>query len=100
MRRSLLRRLFSHDKLKEKSIEWQKNREKVIAEKLVKVDCTPYVAVSALADSSVNITIRAWTRSEFFWDVYFSVNEKIYKEFPLHGLNFPFPQMDVHLQHN
>ena len=100
VRRSLLRRLFSHDKLKEKAIEWQKNREKVIAEKLVKVDCSPYVAVSALADSSVNITIRAWTRSEFFWDVYFSVNEKIYKEFPLHGLNFPFPQMDVHLQHN
>ena len=100
VRRSLFRRLFSHDKLKEKALEWQKNREKVIAEKLVKVDCSPYVAVSALADSSVNITIRAWTRSEFFWDVYFSVNEKIYKEFPLHGLNFPFPQMDVRLQHN
>ena len=100
VRRSLLRRLFSHDKLKEKAIEWQKNREKVIAEKLVKVDCSPCVAVSALADSSVNITIRAWTRSEFFWDVYFSVNEKIYKEFPRHGLNFPFPQMDVHVQHS
>ena len=100
VRKPFFRRLFSHEKFKEKAIEWQKNRAKAIAEKIAKVDCTPYVAVSALADSSVNLTIRAWTRSEFFWDVYFSVNEKIYKEFPRHGLNFPFPQMDVHVQHS
>ena len=97
-RHSLLYRIFHHrDRLKEKAIEWQKNQEKAIEKKMEKVDCSPFVALSELADSSVNITIRAWTRSEFYWGVYFSVNEKIYNEFPRHGLNFPFPQIDVHL---
>ena len=61
------------------------------------IDRSPYVGLKELADSSVNITIRAWTRSEFYWDLYFDINEKIYKEFPKAGLSFPFPQMDVHI---
>ncbi len=65
-----------------------------------KIDCSPTVALSSLADSSIIITIRAWTRSEFYWPVFYSVNEKIYKEFPKNGLNFPFPQMDIHVTHN
>lgn len=65
-----------------------------------KIDCSPTVTLSSLADSSIIITIRAWTRSEFYWSVFYSVNEKIYKEFPKNGLNFPFPQMDIHVTHN
>lgn len=57
----------------------------------------PVVWVSALADSSVNLTVRAWVRNSDYWDVYFEYNEKIYKELPKVGISFPFPQMDVHL---
>lgn len=93
-----LRRIFKHKKnLHQKAIEWQKAQEKTIESKLTKLDCTPYVVVGALSESSVDIIIRAWTRSEFYWNVFFSINEMIYKEFPKKGLNFPFPQMDVHL---
>lgn len=95
----LLRRLFTHRKrIQEKALEWQKARDKSIEAKLTKLDCSPYVVVGELADNSVNIIIRAWTRSEFYWSVFYSINEMIYKEFPKKGLNFPFPQLDVHLQ--
>lgn len=57
----------------------------------------PFVAVSGLADSSVNFTLRTWTKAENFWPLYFEVNEKVYKTFPSKGLNIPFPQMDVHI---
>lgn len=60
-------------------------------------DCTPVVFLSQLADSSIVIVARAWTRTEFYWDVYFKINERIYKEFPENNLNFPFPQMDVYV---
>lgn len=60
-------------------------------------DCTPVVYLSQLADSSIVIVARAWTRTEFYWDVYFQINERIYKEFPENHLNFPFPQMDVYV---
>ncbi len=59
----------------------------------------PFIAVHSLGDSSVNIVVRTWSKASDLWNVYFDMNEKVYKEFPKHGLNIPFPQMDVHV-HN
>ena len=56
-----------------------------------------FIAVSELADSSVNFAVRAWVNAEDYWDVFFDLNEKIYKTFDQRGLNIPFPQMDVHV---
>ncbi|MCM1355492.1 MAG: mechanosensitive ion channel [Staphylococcus sp.] len=58
----------------------------------------PVVVVSALADSSVNLSVRAWVRSADFWGVYFDHNEEFYTVITDHpSLSFPFPQLDVHL---
>ena len=62
-------------------------------------DPEPFVALHSLGDSSVNIVVRTWSKADNLWPVYFDMNEKVYKEFPKHGLNIPFPQMDVHV-HN
>ncbi len=56
-----------------------------------------FIALSSLGDSSVNIVVRAWTSTGDFWNVFFDMNEKVYKQFPIVGLNIPYPQMDVHL---
>lgn len=56
-----------------------------------------FIALSALADSSVNFAVRAWVNSADYWGVFFDMNEKIYKTFGKEGLNIPFPQMDVHV---
>ncbi|WP_296005239.1 mechanosensitive ion channel family protein [uncultured Alistipes sp.] len=58
----------------------------------------PVVWVAALADSSVNLTIRAWVRNADYWDVFFQNNELFYNRLPEHGISFPFPQMDVHMK--
>jgi len=58
---------------------------------------TTQIALAELADSSVNLSIKAWVKSSDYWDVYYSMNEKFYNELPLHGLSFPFPQLDIHL---
>jgi len=57
----------------------------------------PSVVVNELADNSVNLQARAWTRSENYWGVFYDINEKIYKRLPQAGIHFPFPQLDVHL---
>jgi len=62
-------------------------------------DPATFIAVSALADSSVNFAVRAWVKAEDYWDVYFNMNEKVYNTFTQEGLNIPFPQMDLHV-HN
>lgn len=57
-----------------------------------------FVGLGALADSSVNITVRAWVKTDDYWPVFFDMNERVYNEFGAAGLHIPFPQMDVHLQ--
>jgi small conductance mechanosensitive channel len=57
----------------------------------------PFIALSELADSSVNFTVRAWVNAGDYWGVFFDFNEKVYKNFGKEGLNIPFPQMDVHV---
>lgn len=81
----------------------QKAREvlqKLINEnELILKDPEPFIAVSALADSSVNFVVRAWVKAPDYWTVFFGMNEKVYNTFNEEGLNIPFPQMDVHV-HN
>lgn len=58
----------------------------------------PVVVVNELADSSVNLSIRAWVPTADYWDVFFKYNELFYNDLPKEGIDFPFPQMDVHIQ--
>lgn len=60
-------------------------------------DPEPFIALSSLGDSSVNLVVRAWSNASDLWPVHFDMNEKVYKTFSQEGLNIPFPQMDVHL---
>lgn len=59
-----------------------------------------FVGLGELGDSSVNITMRAWTNTDDYWDVFFRMNERVYNEFGAAGLTIPFPQMDVHIAKN
>lgn len=60
-------------------------------------DPEAFVALSELADSSVNFVVRAWVKSGDYWGVFFDMNKKVYETFDKEGLSIPFPQMDVHL---
>ena len=62
----------------------------------VKVERAPFVGLNEMADSSINLVVRAWTHSSNHWGVYFDMNERFFTELPKHGFSFPFPQMDVH----
>ena len=63
-------------------------------------DPAVFIGVSELADSSVNFAVRAWVKGSDYWDVFFNLNEEIYKTFDKEGLNIPYPQMDVHVHKN
>lgn len=55
------------------------------------------IFVEALADSSVNIHVRAWLNSSDFWGVTNNLNEKVKKAFDAQGISIPFPQRDIHM---
>lgn len=62
------------------------------------VTAPPFVGLNELADSSINIVVRAWTRAEDYWGLFFELNSRFYTELPQAGFSFPFPQLDVHLE--
>lgn len=67
------------------------------ADERILQDPEPFIALSELADSSVNFVVRVWVEGADYWAVKFDMNEKVYNKFNEVGLNIPFPQMDVHL---
>lgn len=71
--------------------------EVLSSDKRVLGDPPPTIAVSELADSSVNFVARPWVKSADYWDVYFDTTETIKKRFDEEGISIPYPQRDVHL---
>ena len=57
------------------------------------------IAVSELADSSVNFIVRPWVKNPDYLDVMYSLTEEIKKRFDEEGISIPYPQSDVHI-HN
>lgn len=84
---------YADDLRKAKSILEQM----VTDDKRILVDPAPQVAVSELADSSVNFVVRPWVKSEDYWGVMFDFTEAVKLRFDAEGISIPFPQMDVHL---
>ena len=60
-------------------------------------DPEPFMALSKLAENSVDITVRVWVKGADYWSVYYRMNEEVYKNFSTHGLRIPFPQTEVHI---
>jgi small conductance mechanosensitive channel len=58
---------------------------------------SPQIAVSDLADSSVNLVVRPWVKKVDYWPVRFELTQRIKEAFDEKGIEIPFPQRTVHL---
>ena len=65
-------------------------------ERILQEPAAPFVAMSQLADSSVNYVVRVWVKSADYWDVYFDITRIVYERFNAEGIGFPFPQLAIH----
>lgn len=72
-------------------------KELIAADERILDDPACTIAVSELADSSVNFVVRPWVKTPDYWGVMFDMTEAIKKRFDKEGISFPFPQQDVHL---
>lgn len=79
--------------------EAKKILERLLHEdKAIQSDQEMVVFVDELADSSVIIGFRAWVKTEEYWPTRWRMNERIKEEFDEHGIQIPYPQMDVHIR--
>jgi len=71
--------------------------DQIKADKRILPDPAPMIAVTALADSSVNLVVRPWVKKEDYWPVYFDLTRKIKETLDQNGIEIPFPQRVVHM---
>ena len=90
-----IKRLFHRHR--QRIRERDERQAAALEEIMAKPVANPSVNLTELGDSSVNLVARAWVRSADYWTVYYRVLEDIYRKLPQSGVNFPFPQLDVHL---
>ena len=57
----------------------------------------PFVALSAMKESSIQFVVRVWVKAEDYWDINFNLLKNIYTELPKNGINFPYPKLDVNI---
>ena len=69
----------------------------VAKEKRVLKDVEATIAVSELADSSVNFVVRAWVNTADYWPVYFDLLEAIKIRLDEENIGIPYPQLDLHV---
>ncbi|MBW7861566.1 MAG: mechanosensitive ion channel [Rhodocyclaceae bacterium] len=67
------------------------------ADERILTDPAPLVAVADLAESSVNLNVRPWVRTEDFWLVRADVLERVKTALEAEGITIPFPQRDLHV---
>lgn len=61
---------------------------------------SPEVFVNELADSSVNLTIRAWAAKDNYWTARNSLQEEIKIALDTAGINIPYPQQEMRIINN
>ena len=103
--------LINYTEQKERRVDWtfgiaygdSADKAKEVLQKLCDEDerilkePAVFIGLKELGNSSVNFVVRAWVKTEDYWNVFFEMNEKVYKTFEKEGLSIPFPQMDVHI---
>ena len=83
-------------KVKEVLLEILKSEPRILDSTKAEVP-DPIVHVNALKDSSVEFIAYGWVAVDDYWPVLYKINHEIYTRLPENGIQFPFPQLDVHI---
>jgi small-conductance mechanosensitive channel len=68
-------------------------------EKVLK-DPSPYVGVSDLGDSSVDLLIRPWVNTDDYWNTKWDLTRNIKETYDKEGISIPFPQRDLWIKNS
>lgn len=72
-------------------------KEVLSADDRVLADPEPLIEVGELADSSVNIYVRPWSKTSDVWPLRFALTKRLKERFDEEGINIPYPQRDLHM---
>lgn len=56
------------------------------------------IRLGEYGDSGLIIYVRVWVKSEDYFNIMFNINENIKEEFDKNKIEFPYPQIDIHMK--
>ncbi|HOD26183.1 MAG: mechanosensitive ion channel family protein [Bacteroidales bacterium] len=65
---------------------------------VLKEPAVPVVHVTSMGESSVNLQLRLWAKTEDYWPLYFSLNQAVLDEFSKQDIKTPFNQLSVRFE--
>lgn len=71
-------------------------KDMVDADKRILPDPAPFIGVSELADSSVNLVVRIWCKSGDYWDIHFDWQNNVKLRFDKEKISIPYPHRTVY----
>ncbi|MBQ3482483.1 MAG: mechanosensitive ion channel family protein [Oscillospiraceae bacterium] len=71
--------------------------EVIQADSRILDDPAPFVALNDYKDSVVEYVVRVWVKNADYWDVHFSLNEKVRESFARNGVAMSYAHVNVHL---
>ena len=71
--------------------------ELIAADERFLTEPAPIVRVKQFSDSSIDFLVRAYARTEEFWETLWALNKAVKQRFDAEGITIPFPQRDVHM---
>lgn len=67
------------------------------ADERILPDPAPFVGLLGYQDSAVQFTLRAWTKTEDYWNVYFDLTERVRTLFNDRGIRITYNHLNVHM---
>ena len=64
---------------------------------VLQTPAAPFAAVLGFGESAINYTLRVWTTADQYWNVFFTINENIKREFDKAGVEMTYPHLNVHM---
>ncbi len=57
----------------------------------------PAAVITAYGESAISYSLRIWVKTPDYWDVYFTVNQRVKAIFDEQGIKMTYPHLNVHI---
>ena len=64
----------------------------------VLMDPAPAAVIEGYADNGINYSLRVWTKTDDFWDVYYLINRNVREIFEAQGIKMAYPHMHIYME--
>jgi len=72
--------------------------EAIDADERILRDPAPFVGLNAYNANDIQYVTKSWCASADYWDVYYSLNERVREVFAKYGVEFSYPHVVVHTE--